>query len=233
MSSKDPLSLVKSLFTKLESECKTESTKQKLRHINQACATTHKNGGSVAIASIVSMLNSSGIKLSSRTIYNKKDGPYRKLLDGWINVSSTTDVSGKLKGKINLDSPVQLIEDKELLKIDDHVLRYKISLMSGQIKGLQNQLSTIRAVRDLPLLNAGDALPLLAEHDIADDLGLSTYDIDVLKDFVKESKSKSIGFDEDDTLIATKPIARHDFLSQQGLKEIIDKIIKLYTLPEN
>tara|TARA_R110002060_G_scaffold78300_3_gene91231 strand:+ start:4496 stop:5206 length:711 start_codon:yes stop_codon:yes gene_type:complete len=236
MSSKDPLAVVKSLFERLKSEAKTQTTKQMLENINEACAKTHRNGGLIGIVSIVSKLNSSGIEISKRRFYNKnKDGTrtsYRELIDEWVNVSNTTTISGKPKANINLDSNVQMISDVEFKKIDDHALRYKVSLMAGQIKGLNNQLNTMRAIKEQPLLNASDALPLL-DNQLTSNLGLNIHEIDLLKDFVKTSKSKQTGFDEDDSLIATKPIARHDVLSQPGLKDIINKIIKSYTLPED
>jgi|GEM_PF-2334979 len=236
MSSKDTLAVVKSLFTRLESEAKTQTTEKMLGNINEACATTHKNGGQIAIPSIVSMLNSSGIEISKRRFYNKNDDGtrslYRELIDEWIKVSNTTTISGKPKGNIKLDNDVQLISDAELSKIADHVLRYKVSLMAGEIKGLQNQLNTVRSVKELPLLSASSAMPLQLGHQVETDLGLVSYEIDVLKNFITPSKSKKTDFDDDNSLIATKPIARHDILSQQGLKDIIAKIIKSYTLPE-
>tara|TARA_R110000765_G_C18965636_1_gene610006 strand:- start:9332 stop:10036 length:705 start_codon:yes stop_codon:yes gene_type:complete len=234
MSSKDPLSSVKTLFTKLKSECKTESTNQMLTNINEVCATIHKNGGQVSIPAIVKILNSSGITITKRTIYNKDKGihPYPLIINAWIKISNVTDISGKFKDKINPESAIQIITDEEFIKIDDHALRYKISLMSGQIKGLRNQLNTIRSIKEQPLLNASDSLPLL-DHQTTSNLAFNVHEIDVLKDFVKTSKSKKTNFDEDDSLVATKAIIRHEVLSQPGLKEIINKIIKSYTLPEN
>lgn len=234
MSTKEPLSAVKSLYNKLELECKTENTKQALKQINDSCNAIYKNGGQVSIPAIVTMLNSSGFKITKRTIYNKdkKTHPYPLIINAWIEVCNITDTSGKLKSNINLESDVQMISDDEFKKITDHALRYKVSLMAGQIKGLSNQLNTVRSLKNQPLLNASDALPLL-DNQTTSDLGLDIHEIDILKDFIKTAKSKSTDFDEDDSLIATKPIARNDVLSQPGLKDIISKIIKSYTLPDN
>lgn len=234
MSSKDPLSSVKALLNKLEEECLTESTKKMLRNIYKTCSTIHKNGGQVGTAAVVSMLNSSGIKITTRTIYNKdKDThPYPLIINEWAKLSNVTNLSGKFKGGIKLERDVQIITDDEFKQIESHTLRYKVSLMAGQIKGLNNQLNTIRSMREQPLLSASDNLPLI-DNTVSSNLLLNEYEVDLLRDFVKTAKSKKTDFYEDDSLIATKPIARHEVLSQPGLKDVINKIIKSYTLPEN
>ena len=206
-----------------------------LTHINEACLTIHKNSGQVSIPAVVALLASSGISITKRTIYNKdkETHPYPRMMKAWEEVSNVTDMSGKFKGDINPDSQVQMISEAEFKTINNHALRYKVSLMAGQIKGLNNQLNMMKAIKNQPLLSASDALPLL-DSQVSSDLGLHATEIDILKAFVKTSKSKQTGFDdEDDSLIATKPIARHDVLSQPGLKDIINKIIKSYTLPDN
>ena len=233
MTHHDPLNEVKSLFTLLQSEVKTLSTKSMLEHINNACVIIHKNGGQVAIAPIVSMLNSSGVKISKRTIYNKKDGPYRRLIDAWIKVSNKTTIKGSFKGNIKPENELQLITDDELKTISNHVLRYKLSLITGQIKGLQNQLNIARSLKEMPLLSATTTDPHQLAHQVQNNMRLNAYDIDVLKDFIKQSKSKKISFDEDESLVAAQAITRHEVLSQPGLKDIIERIIKSFTPPES
>ena len=123
------------------------------------------------------------------------------------------------------------VEDNDLAKIEDLTLRHKFALLLGEVKGLRNQVNTLREVRTNPVLTLSKPLAEIG-YDESMDLTLDEYDIELLADLLKTSNSSNIGFSDHGELIALKVIKRDEVLSSPGLKDVIEKILMLHTPPE-
>lgn len=225
-------------YKELMGKAKTPTTEQMLTHIHETSQKITSSGGIVSPPAIITILSSKGIITKQRTIYyNKKKvneqttNPYRLLIDAWIKhstIANAVNISNKdLKGTI----PESFVEESDLAKIEDATLKHKMTLLYGEVKGLRNQNNTLREVRNNPKLSLSKPLAELS-YEESQVLTLDEDDIKVLRDFLKVSNSRYVGFGESGELIALKAINRDEVLSDTGFKDILEVIINLHTPPQ-
>ena len=106
-----------------------------------------------------------------------------------------------------------------------------MALLLGEVKGLRNQVNTLKEVRNNPKLSLSKPLAELS-YEESMELTLGEDDIEALRDFLKVSKSSHVGFSELGELKALKAIKRDEILSNTGLKDILEVIINLHTPPD-
>ena len=141
------------LLEKLASEASNSVMATKLRKIDSICDDLVDKGVIPSVVLVVKYLTEAGLSLSKRTIYNERKGgnPYKTLIEEWIQYANaiTDEKETKTKSSPSLPS-AELLEDSDLEAIPDPVLRYRVSLMFGEMKGLRNQLNIAREISNLP-----------------------------------------------------------------------------------
>lgn len=212
----------------LLNNAKTEQTKQKLLSINKVCETIKSNHGIISIKSVVSMLNSNGVKISQRSIYNKRGGDnvYRKLIDAWV-----ADSESSLQAKKSPIAPLveaDLLSEAELLEIGDQVLRYRVLMLLQELKSLRSQIGMIRNIRELPEVS----LQAMNNTDISNDPVLdskakeSKLQEDSISSIFKRPYSNLITFDDEGTLTANRPLRKGEKLSYPGLEDALKRVVE-------
>ena len=231
------LDTVISTYNKLKSEAKTPTTEQMLTNIHETSQKITSSGGIVSPPAIIKILSSKGIITKARTIYyNKREvngqttSAYRLLIDAWIEHSTIANAVNLSSKDLQDTVPESFVDDSDLVKIEDLTLRHKMALLLGEVKGLRNQVNTLKEVRSNPTLSLSKPLAELS-YEESMELTLDEFDIEVLQEFLKVSKSSHVGFNGDGELMANKAIKRDEILSEKGLKETIVKIINLHTPP--
>jgi hypothetical protein len=105
------------------------------------------------------------------------------------------------------------------------VVRHRIALMIGELTSLRNQLNMLRQIKNLPPVSSvtkveqGGGLSLQQSF-------LNEYEVEIIDSFLNKSSINRVDFDENGTLIASNMIKRGDTLSQPGLKEVLQKVVK-------
>ncbi len=232
------LDLLIAKYKELMGKAKTPTTEQMLTNIHETSQKITSSGGIVSPSAIIKILSSKGIITKSRTLYyNKKEidgkitNAYRLLIDAWIEHSTTANAVNLSNKDLKDAIPESYVEDSDLVKIEDLTLRHKMALVLGEVKGLRNQVNTLREIRTNPTLSLSKPLAEL-NYEESMELTLDETDIEVLRDFLKVSKSSHVGFSEQGELIALKAIKRDERLSHTGLKDILEVIINLHTPPD-
>lgn len=232
------LDTVISTYNKLKSEAKTPTTEQTLTNIHETSQKITSSGGIVSPPAIIKILSSKGIITKPRTIYyNKKEvngkttNAYRLLIDAWIEHSTIANVVNLSSKDLQDTVPESFVDDSDLVKIEDLTLRHKMALLLGEVKGLRNQVNTLKEVRNNPKLSLSKPLAELS-YEESMELTLGEDDIEALRDLLKVSKSGHVGFSELGELKALKAIKRDEILSNTGLKDILQVIINLHTPPD-
>lgn len=225
-------------YKELMGKAKTPTTEQMLTNIHETSQKITSSGGIVSPSAIITILSSKGILTKSRTIYyNKKEvkgqttNAYRLLIDAWIEHSTTVNAVNVSSKDLKNTVPESFVGDSDLVKIEDLTLRHKMALLLGEVKGLRNQVNTLREIRTNPTLSLSKPLSELS-YEESQELTLDEDDIGVLRDFLKVSNSSHVGFGESGELIALKAIKRDEVFSDTGLKDILEVIINLHTPPD-
>ena len=232
------LDTVIAIYNDLKSKAKTPTTEQMLTNIHETSQKITSSGGIVSPTAIITILSSKGIITKPRTIYyNKKEvngqttNAYRLLIDAWIEHSTIANAVNLSSKDLQDTVPESFVDDSDLVKIEDLTLRHKMALLLGEVKGLRNQVNTLKEVRNNPKLSLSKPLAELS-YEESMELTLGEDDIEALRDFLKVSKSSHVGFSELGELKALKAIKRDEILSNTGLKDILEVIINLHTPPD-
>lgn len=199
----------------------------RLKAFNRVCEELVKKSVQLKIKLVVQYMNETGYKMSSQSIYNKQKGenPYRILFDLWFEYDTLK--RSALKPTIKVQSSFDhIIDDEDLRLIDDPVLRYQISLMYGQLKGLKKQNDLMKQVQEMNIVHS--VPEHLIESRSASSYLLNDYEIEILKEFV--SSGSDLVFNDEGALIANLPIRKGKLLSNQGLKEALSKVLRSYML---
>jgi len=207
---------VKAHVDRLVESSKSKTTKAKISAISKVCEDLVEKSVTPTMALVVKYLAQDAIKMSEQTIYNKREGgnPYREIFDAWLDYQSHKSIEKKIN--TNHQGDDQILHEKELSKIEDPVLRYQVSILLGEVKGLRNQLNIAREVNNLPTISA------IGSSSTA--IGLDDYDQEVIENLLNgSSKTK---FDSDGTLVASFPINKGAKISSPGLKDALEKLIK-------
>ena len=225
-------------YKELLGKAKTPTTEQMLTNIHETSQKITSSGGIVSPTAIITILSSKGIITKPRTIYyNKKEvngqttNAYRLLIDAWIEHSTIANAVNLSSKDLQDTVPESFVDDSDLVKIEDLTLRHKMALLLGEVKGLRNQVNTLKEVRNNPKLSLSKPLAELS-YEESMELTLGEDDIEALRDFLKVSKSSHVGFSELGELKALKAIKRDEILSNTGLKDILEVIINLHTPPD-
>ncbi len=204
----------------------TSSVKaSRLEAFSKVCEELIKKSVQLKITLVVKYMTQNGHKMSQQSIYNKQEGgnPYRILFDLWSEYDTLKRSYSKPFVR-EQETSYDFIDDDDLRLIDDPALRYRISLMYGELKGLKKQNDLMKQVKEMSVIQSVpeyliDSKPIL-------EIMLNDYEIEILKEFV--SSSSDISFNDDGTLIANLPIRKGKSLSNQGLKEALIKVLKSY-----
>lgn len=240
---KDPdimsLADVKKLYKELYESVTRESVKTTLKDMHEICEKIVDANATPSVPAVVKALASKGVIVSERSIYNRRQGknPYPMLIDGWIKV-----VQGKQLGiqavvkastepqpdsGITIRRSNALITEDDLLKISDPVLRYKISVLFGQMTSLTKQNTALRELRELPAIH-----PDYQGQPSAKDIDkhslpapqLDSLDVEILSNFLG-GQNGQLYFNDEGTLYAAKALRTHTPISDPGLKEVIEKLL--------
>jgi len=223
---------VSDLLNTLISQSKSKTSSDKLEKINTVCKGLIDNGASPSISNVVKHLNQEGVKISTRSIYNKREGgnPYRTLIDAWIECSTSMFTQKKIKTKQPIENEFDfgIIDENDLSKISDPALRYRIMILVGEVKGLKSQLNIAREIENLPILKS-DSPTKMIDSDTSESIMLNPYEVDIISSLL--SGTHSLEYSQDGALSAKTSIKRGEMLSSPGLKDALKKIIKSYTHP--
>ncbi|MDR9423840.1 MAG: gamma-mobile-trio protein GmtX [Marinobacter sp.] len=215
---------VKAQVDRLVESSKSKATKSKIIAISKVCEDLVEKSVTPTIALVVKYLAQDAIKISEQTIYNKREGgnPYRETFDAWLDYQSHQSIEKKIN--TNHQSDDQILHEKELLKIDDPVLRYQVSILLGEVKGLRNQLNIAREVNNLPTIASLGSSSETIESSPNQAIELDDYDQEVIENLLKGTSNTT--FDSDGTLMASFPIKKGAKISSPGLKDALEKLIK-------
>lgn len=217
------------VYDSLQDNITRKSVKATLSHMNQVCSKMVDLNVTPSVPSVVRALANKGVMISEQTIYNKRHGknPYPILIDAWIKVALgkrlnldrviKSSTEAKLYDGIQKTGTTGLITDEDLLKINDPVLRYKVSVLFGQVASLKKQNSVLRELRELPVIHPEQQIPPPEEKS-----QLDKYDIEILNNFSNNRGSRGLEFDETGALSAITSIRRGTILSEPGLKQAIE-----------
>jgi len=163
--------------------------------------------------------------MSQQSIYNKQEGgnPYRILFDLWGEYDTLKRACSRLVVKVQ-KSEDDFIDDADLKLIEDPALRYRISLMFGELKGLKKQNDLMKQLKEMSVIQSVPEC-LIGSKD-SSEIILNDYEINILKEFI--ASNSAISFNEDGALIANLPIRKGQSLSNQGLKDALLKILNSY-----
>lgn len=217
---------IKSLVDNLIRGSKSKPTELKITSIDKICESLVDENITPTIVLVVKYLKQDAIKITTRTIYNQREGgnPYRQVIDAWIEFANFK--ASKSKAKIHKEIDAQnIVEEEDLSSITDPVLRYRVSLLCGEIKGLRNQLNIARQVQNLPAINWDGQNSTPTEYQKKPRARLNDYDIEILNEFL--SGTSNVTFDEDGALTAKFHIRKSNKISSPGLKEAIEKLLIL------
>lgn len=214
----------------LISDCKSTATATKLRQVSKVCEDLVEHGITPTIVLVVKYLKQEAIQIKKQTIYNKREGgnPYREIIDAWIDYA-TAKFNEKKISIPKAGTGNSVLEDEDLAMISDPVIRYRVSLLMGEMKGLRNQLNMARELKNLPPIHSAPTLQEIG-HEESSNIILNSYEIEVLTEF--SNGSANVGFDEDGALAAKRSIRRDSMLSSPGLQQALQKILKSYSRPQ-
>lgn len=212
---------VNSLYESLlASSAKTVKTK--LKAIHEVCKMLASRKVDITVPRLVTRLTEAGLTISEQSLYNpksgKKENPYKLLYLAWQSFASN-----KLAKKVTVTTDFNdgvAIDDKELLAIDDPVLRYKISLMYAEVKSLRRQNDLIRQVGELPMIS-NSHVPTLTNSNSTP--ALMEYSQELIREFVKGTSA--LGFDESGRLFAKRAISKGTVLSSNDLRDALVEVI--------
>ena len=197
----------------------------RLKAFSRVCEELVKKAVPLKITLVVKYMVENGYKMSQQSIYNKQEGgnPYRMLFDLWseYDLLKSASFNPVVKTKQNEES---FFDDDDLKLIEDPALRYRISLMFGEIKGLRKQNDLLKKVKEMSVIQS--VPEYMIESKGALDVVLNDYEIEILKVFV--SSGSNVSFNEDGALIANLPIRKGQSLSNQGLKDALVKVLHSY-----
>ncbi|MGL6315689.1 hypothetical protein [Vibrio sp. WXL103] len=233
---------VENLFRELFEKATREQVKSNLKRINEVCKKMVEVNATPSVPAVVKVLASKGLIVSERSIYNRREGknPYPILIDAWIKVAQGRQLGLKTLVKasteahaetaIIVDNPNAFITEEDLLNISDPVLRYKISVLYGQMVSLTKQNAALRQLRELPAVypdyNAQPSGQKIEDQSNASDSSsqINSLDVEILTNLL-DGQSGHLYFDDEGTLFAARAIRTHTAISDPGLKEVIEKII--------
>ncbi|WP_219704205.1 gamma-mobile-trio protein GmtX [Marinomonas lutimaris] len=208
----------------LESLCfsqKTEKVKHKLNILNEVCDELTKKKADLSIPLVVSQMTNNNIKISERSFYNQREGgnPYRELYNLWMEYSRLN--RSKVKTRFTEDD---IINDEDLKKILDPVLRYRINLLYAEVIALRNQNKMIREIKELPSIHSSSKIGQNSLTNLIEENLINSYEVDLIDELLKGTHE--IGFDANGALIAKRNIKSGSRLLPGGLQEALEKIIK-------
>ncbi|MDP2562789.1 gamma-mobile-trio protein GmtX [Psychrobium sp. 1_MG-2023] len=200
----------------------TKTVKAKLNAIHEVCKKLVSRKVDITVPRLVTHLTEAGLSISEQSLYNpksgKKDNPYKLLYLAWQSFASNK-LAIKVKATTESNAGVA-IDDKDLLAIENPVLRYKISLMYAELKSLRRQNDLIRQVNELPVivnshkhaLTNNNSRPTLLE-----------YNQELIGEFIKGSSE--LGFDESGRLFSKRAISRNTVLSADDFRDALIEAI--------
>ncbi|WFO49871.1 gamma-mobile-trio protein GmtX [Aeromonas veronii] len=209
------ISQVEDLYHELSKNRKADQRKM-LANIHEVCSKLVKQGSIPSAASVVKILGTQGYKISTRTIYNKRNGqnPYPILIDAWGDVLAAK----KVKIAETLDTGTISIDEQDLAKISDPVLQHKMMIFIGQVRSLKAQNDALRNINKLPMVSIDMGMPSVIKSE------LGTLNLEVLENLLYQS-NPNLSFDKDGCLVAKRPIPSGTVLSEPGLAEALEVVI--------
>lgn len=221
---------IKNLKSDLLLKCGDNQNKRnKIEAFSDVCEKLIEKGADILVTLVVQNLTQRGIKISSQSVYNKQEGnnPYRLLFDAWNEYSQ---IKKAQKNHTRLSTGhSEIIEEEDLMKIPDPVLRYKFSLMYGEIKGLKKQNDMLRQIKEMPSIQAVPMRELGVNQ--SESIMLDSYEVGLIRTFV--AGSASLNFDENGKLIANSSIGKGTSLSAEGLRDALKKVLNSYTVSDH
>ncbi|MEM5498131.1 gamma-mobile-trio protein GmtX [Paraglaciecola mesophila] len=216
---------VTQLYGLLVEENKGKQSKlMKLNAIHKICEGLAGKGLPIEIANVVKHLALNGTQISKQSIYNKQGdaNPYRKLVDAWAKYS-VYEKQKKSPQTINVATE-SFLTTQDLAEIKNPVLKYKLSMLYSEVTALRSQNNMLRDIRTL---HAIQTVPV-AEIEVTDGhkFILDEYEIEILESF--KNLDGTLSFNEDGRLFAKTSIPRGTLLSTDGLKDVIQKVLKSY-----
>lgn len=200
----------------------TKTVKAKLSAIHEVCKKLVSRKVDITVPRLVTHLTEAGFSIGEQSLYNpksgKKDNPYKLLYLAWQSFASN-----KLATKVSASNESNAgvaIDDKDLLAIENPVLRYKISLMYAEVKSLRRQNDLIRQVSELPVIS-NSQVPALT--NINSRPALMEYNQELIREFVKGTSA--LGFDESGRLFAKRAISKGTILSSNDLRDALVEVI--------
>ncbi len=231
---------VDKLYGELLENATREQVKTTLKSIHDICGKMVGVNASPSVPAVVKALASQGFIVSERSIYNRRGGknPYPLLIDAWVKVAHGKKVGIEAVVKANNESlhdtgikvngPNSIFTEDDLMKISDPVLRYKISVLYGQMTSLTKQNAALRELRGLPAVYPDHiAQPSDRKIEAKPNLPspqLNSLDVEILTNLL-DGQGGQFYFDDEGTLYAGRPIRTRTALSDPGFKDALEKLL--------
>jgi hypothetical protein len=221
----------------------------KLQAVDEACRSIIESGGTVSVSSVRGWVSTNrGLSIASSTLMNlrrnshngEKDySPARRIINKYTNVQKFA--TKRPASKIEPSYGSFALSDSEMREIQDHSVRYKVQLMAGRLRNLENQLNQLRTINKLPALPPaalsqsrllGSGRQFSTEEN-AYDANLDEEEINALNDFLddRSMRIRKLEFSEVGALKATYPASSQtssSAISKPFLKDALQKILRPY-----
>ena len=162
----------------------------------------------------------------------------RQVIDKYAEVQSQLVVGTSRKSPPPDISSV-FLNEKELMSIDDHQVRYKVQLLAGRVRNLETQLNQARVIGKLPAVqtssSGGEMLTyeMIGASGIASDGGepLDDAELRAVEDFLKVTalRRRGLSFDESGRLNVVHPASHQRstaLLSIPDFKSALQKVLR-------
>lgn len=205
---------------------KTHALKVKLIAFSAVCEELVKKKAELTIANVVAQLTNNKVKISSRTIYNDREGgnPYREIFNLWLEYSKAS--ASDIKVRINSDVP-DILSTEDIRAITDPVIKYRVNLLYAETLALRNQNRMLREIRNMPSIQAMPASRYATDNaPQLDEILLDPYEIELLKSFIKGTAD--LAFDENGGLIIKRNLRANHRVMPSGFKGAIAKLISKF-----
>ncbi|THK40810.1 hypothetical protein E8Q33_12225 [Methylophaga sp. SB9B] len=200
--------------------------RSKLKAFSDVCERLVKLKAQLKATTISREMTNNGFSIATQSIYNKTsvENPYRTLLELWQEYSELSNSKTPVNISTQNAGGKEFVTDEDLSSIKDPALRYRISLMLAETRGLRKQNDMLKQIKDMNFIQS--VPENLIGSKAAEKIILDKHDLDNLEGFI--NSSPFVYFDDDGRGISKKPIPKETAITDFGFREAIIKILNSY-----
>ena len=199
-----------------------ESQKNRIREWNSVCEMLIQNDSELTVSNCVRHMINRGQKISAQTVYNKDWNPYSQIFEAWGKYRLSKGKSPA--ANLAMNSEDIYVDDADLEKITDPVIKYRVSLLVGQTKSYKKQLDMMRDVRQMQTIYIVDG-PYGARLEDSSSIVLTEFEVQVLSELLSSS---AVEFNDDGKMLTKRNMRAGTGLTSEGFQQAIEKILHSY-----